>query len=354
MPSFKTKCSFCNESFIDKTFSKHLLNKHIDKLFSDIKNQHALERATRADKSWLIKPVEINFTTDNDETESLYYIPCCSKFFKKEDMAKNHIIKNPECREAFMTNAKETYKTIVNNITNNINTVTINGNNNTITQNTYNIDLSGNSIAVEPFKQIIRNMAVTIDAANRQRAEYYKKYMKLKKQLNDSNMSVDSDISNVDSYYSGSEFGYQSDTDNEKYLERYDVSKDNKQIIKKHNISIDISNKALKLKTPEDKLKKLEKKKEEQRLQDAFDEQVRQGEIKENIINMKSEIKSLQEKIVHNNKELKYLKSQLTVEESGMTQELYEKECIKYHTKNNKCSELISELNKKIKELTNT
>ena len=356
MPSFKTKCSFCNESFTDRTFSKHLMSEHIDKLFSDTKNKERLEQATRAEKPWYIKPVEINFKTDSNETESLYYNPCCKKFFKKKDMAQKHINDNPECRTAHSTNAKDVYQTIVNNIVNN--TLSITGNNNTLnntTNNTTNnIDLSGNSVAVEPFKQIIRNMAITIDATNTQRAEYYKKYKKLKKLLDDSNISVDSEVSNVDSYYSGSEFGYESDTDTEKYLERYDVSKDNKQIIKKHNISIDISNKALKLKTPEDKLKKLEAKKERKRKEDEYEEEVRQDGMKEQICNMKSEIKSLKENIVVNNKRLKYHESQLTVEDSGMTQELFEDERIKYDTKNKKCLALISELNSEINRLSKT
>lgn len=316
MPQHKTKCVFCDEKFIDKTFSKHLMSEHFDKLFDDKDTQKRMESATTV-KDYMMRPIEIKTKSDD---KSIYFVPCCKKFYMKNDMAKKHISDNPECKPSFRTNAKDISELIKTTIQVS-KTISVSGDNNTIVYNDNSkpnifIDLSGNNVQVESFKQVIRLLTVEVDHERRQRATYCKTAEKYKKRLKELNIDI-SDISEVESYYSDVSSGYESDTD--KCVIHYDITKEEKLFVKKHN-NIDLSRDALKLRTSKDKLEQKKNKEDEEKELKKEEKTQRNWDI----ATLKNNIKAYKDSIAgYKDREAEGKRYLANPEESGVTQDDY-------------------------------
>ena len=287
------ECPSCKEKFLSRDYSKHISNTHETEIFSDVENKKELEELSSKKDGRFFRPVELKV-----HEKTLYYVPCCKKYYSKFETAKVHT-KKKECTDIVLQEAKNLLEKIG---AININ-IDISGNNNTANVNVTNnfnfYDLSGNLI-----KKIVKEFTTTIDVERRDMAEMKKKLKKLQSIFGDDER-YDSDTSTVKS-------GYDSDNESEAPItaKKFDITKElPKKIVKQLNeAKIDLSRKGLGLKTKEEKEAQQEEQKKKQQEQKAFDKETKEFERLNRIGILKSEITSLKDKITNNTTRLNEIK----------------------------------------------
>ena len=307
----RLECPYCNEIFLTKSYSSHILNKHLIDILSDKDNKSELEKASLKKEGGFNDPIPIK-TKDKES----YYTPCCEKFYAKESMAMKHR-KNKECRDNYVKKVKELLENVKPMIVNNNSTHTGSGNINNITNFNF-YDLSGNLI-----KTIVKEFTEVAENERYNKASYYKKLEKLRSIFQD-HPDYDSDISSIKS-------GYDSDDESEATLSRIDFNKDikpyNKKMAKQLDESkLDLSRKALGLRTKEDSIADKEEKIRRQKEEEQFEEETEQFELLERKANLKSEIISLKEKLNRYEKRHNEFLEMMKNPSNGITQDIFDKE----------------------------
>lgn len=308
--NIRLECPFCKETFLNKSFSKHLNDDHFNEIFNDEKNKKELEELSTKKNTVCYRPVEVIV-----KEKELYYVPCCKKYYSKITQAKKHG-RNKECFTKVISEVKKDLESIVPITINN--NIDISGNNNTvnntvinnITQNITFVDLSGNVL------KTIKRLVSEIDDKESERAYTHKKLEKLRaKYKNDED--YDSDISSVESYYGDDE-----SDDYKSKVERFipeDVL-DSKYLKTLAKMGIECSREKLGLRCKDDHEQDMKEKEERIR----FQKEQEQEEKSERIGNLRADIKCLYDKIKHlqkvHNEYLELMKN----ENSGITEEIFE------------------------------
>jgi hypothetical protein len=263
--NFRLSCYFCKEEFLFKTYSKHLIDKHLSEIFVNKHNKKELDDlCAKKEGSWF-SSIELKING-----KELYLASCCNKFYSKKSMADKHS-KNKECRDTYLKNAKELCAKIAPITINN----THSGSGDIIINNTYNIlDLSGNII--KTFKALNQKL----DRKNVDGAYDKKLIAKLQKQREKEGLDPVSDVSTVSTCYDSND---ECDTN----ALRYDISRDMPSIHKSFiKYGFDLSREGLDLPTKEEH----DNKKREQRQYDI-------EELEDNIVECKGVIYSSKEDI---------------------------------------------------------
>jgi len=266
-PNHRIKCSYCNESFLIKAYSSHVIREHkidifkkdnLDELKRVVKNKH-----TRM-------PIEVTHRVLKGDDKVEFFVPCCNKFFSRDFMAMKHL-KTNECRVCYHTNAEKLLNEI-SGITTSV-VVDISGNNNTanthtttnniVNNGTLIMDNSGN---VVDLIALIKKLNITIDYLQYEKALNAKKKNKYKNKLvtiNENTESDFSDVSDIESIYSEVNDDV---SDKEVCFKRFDIQKKLKTFVKKEGLNVDLSKlsrDALNLRTGYEKAKEIKEKKEE-------------------------------------------------------------------------------------------
>ncbi len=294
----RLECPSCKTTHLSKDYSKHLNKEHEFEIFTTKSNKKELEElASKTNGRWF-RPVEVKI-----KDKTLYYVPCCKKYYSRIDLATAHN-KKKECTDTVLEEAKALLQkiapiTITNTHTGSGDII------NNITQNITIVDLSGN--VLKTIKQLVR----TIDIKEEDRAINVKKANKLKKILEEHNIDYDSDVSQPLSYYGD-------DEGEDDMVHRYDAEdRCNKVIVKKFKeFGLDISRDGLELRTKDDhETEKLEK-------QQALKEE--KEEIEHDIFMVASRIDSLESQIKNAKKRLAHLQEVPTSDQLGkLTLEQY-------------------------------
>ena len=237
--NIRLACPYCKDTFLIKSYSNHLLNNHKEEIFIVKANKEALHKlCTR--KNEFFRPIDIKV-----QDKTLYYVPCCKKFYSKDTLANKHSSKK-ECREVVLQNANELYNSLSpSNIIN-----THNGTGdiiNNITQNITIVDMSGN------ITKTITNLVKLIDGKEARKRLEIKKKLKLKMLLEKHNIDYDTEVSEMESVYE-SDFSDIEDEYSRIKVPKYDLSKDmNKERYKAFiKLGIDLSREGLKLRSKEE------------------------------------------------------------------------------------------------------
>jgi hypothetical protein len=270
--------------------------------------------------SYWFSPIELNY-----KDKTLYYVPCCEKFYSKQQMAHNAHVGKPECMKVAVANAKELLKEI-NERFSITNTHSGSGNIiNNITQNITVIDMSGN------LTGMVKSLVVDMDVRESDRALLHKKNLKLKKILEENNIDFDSDVSDPLSEY---------DSDDSTKYNRFDPLK---KIPKKYRDAfrdVDLSRAGLKLRTKEQHDEDLAAKAEEEKFQKDQEE----FERRESIACAKGRIKDCKDKI-------KWTEGRIEMY-SNDSETLWKKDIDDYRLKIKKLETVIEESEKEIRELS--
>jgi len=288
----RISCCYCNETFLIKNYSKHLITEHK----KDVFKKNNLDNLKQQSTSKYTSPIEVihkNLKT-NDKTE--YFVPCCNKFYTKNDMARRHIRAKPECKKNYLPNTLKLYQEIVPPIEIN-SVVDISGNGNTATTNnivnngTLIMDNSGN---VVDLLALIKKLNLVIDDLAFSKAIECKTKKKFQKQLETIGEEAYSDYSDIESIYSNLNDDV---SDKEVCYKRFDIAKRLPKLVKP--LKLDLSRDNLKLRTKEDKADeikadKLQKEQEEkERLeQEKADRKAEQQYNKQKIWKLKDNIKT--------------------------------------------------------------
>ena len=298
--NIRVDCPFCKTDHLIKSFSNHLLSLHKEQLFKG-ENKKELESfsnlpSNRKDgvSRWF-DPIELNY-----KDKTLYYVPCCQKFYSKKQMAHKSHVGKPDCMRVAVANAKELLAEINERfyITN-----THSGSGdiiNNITQNITVIDMSGN------LTGMIRSMTIDLDIKERDRATLHKVNNKLKKLLEENNIEYDTDVSDVISEY---------DSDVSTKLNRYNPEKKIPKKFREPFKEVDLSRAGLNLRTKEHQMRELAEKAEEEK----YKKEVEEYERREAIGNAKGRIIACKEKIEWCKKQIS-LYDGLTVWENDIKQ----------------------------------
>jgi uncharacterized C2H2 Zn-finger protein len=306
------ECPSCKQKFLNRDYSKHINKEHESEIFVDKNNKKELEDLANKKDGRFFRPLELKV-----HEKTLYYVPCCKKYYSKFETAKTHT-KKKECTDTVLQEAKNLLEKIVINTPINID---ISGNNNTANVNVTNnfnfYDVSGNLI-----KKIVKELTTTIDVKERDMAEMKKKLKKLQSIFSEDER-YDSDISSVQS-------GYDSDSESDAPItaKKFDTTKElPKKIVKQlDEAKIDLSRKGLGLKTKEQKEAQQEEQKKKQEAQEAFDKEIKEYERLNRIGILKSEIISLKEQIKKREQLHKERLELMKEENSGITQEVFDAE----------------------------
>jgi len=310
------ECPCCKEKFLNRDYSKHINKEHESEIFVDKNNKKELEDLANKKDGRFFRPLELKV-----HEKTLYYVPCCKKYYSKFETAKTHT-KKKECTDSVLQEAKNLLEKIVINTPINID---ISGNNNTANVNVTNnfnfYDVSGNLI-----KKVSKIFNANLDVKEREMAEMKKKLKKLKSIFNDDER-YDSDISSVPSDYDSN---YDSDSESDAPItaKKFDIIKElPKKVVKElHEAKIDLSRKGLGLKTKEQKEAQQEELRKQQEAQEAFDKETKEFERLNRIGILKSEITSLKEQIKKREQLHKERLELMKEENSGITQEVFDAE----------------------------
>jgi len=318
-------CPFCKSDHLIKSFSNHLLSYHKEQLFKDA-NKRELEwfssrPPNRKDGvSYWFDPIELNY-----KDKTLYYVPCCEKFYTKKMMAHNAHVGKAECMKVAVSNAKELLNEI-NERFNITNTHSGSGNIiNNITQNITVIDMSGN------LTGLVKSLVVDMDVKESDRALLHKKNLKLKKLLEEHNIDFDSDVSDPLSEY---------DSDDSTKFNRFDPTR---QIPKKYRDAfrdVDLSRAGLKLRTKEQHEDDLAAKAEEEK----FKKEQEEFERSEALACAKGRIKDCKEKI-------KWCEGKIEMYVND-SETLWKNDINEFRNKIKKYQTVIEESEKEIRELS--
>lgn len=307
--NLRLKCSYCNETFLTKSYSSHLIHKHSNDIFNDKDNRKELEKASCRKEGGFNDPIPLKM---NDK--EAYFSPCCNKFYTKVSLAEQHR-KSKDCRDKYVKNIKELLEKVTPLVINN--THNGSGNINNITNFNF-YDLSGNLI-----KTIVKEFTEVVENDRYNKASYFKKLEKLRSLFQD-HPEYDSDISSVKS-------GYGSDDESETIMSRIDIEKDikpyNKKLSKQlDEAKLDLSRKGLGLRTKEDSVSEKKEKAREQEEEEKFKKEQEDFERQEKIGIVKSNINGLKEKIkLYEKKHDGYLEM-MREPRNGITQEIFDNE----------------------------
>jgi uncharacterized C2H2 Zn-finger protein len=316
----RLECPKCKTTFLNKDYSKHLNKEHESEIFTNKENKKELESLANKKDGRFFRPLELKVYE-----KTLYYVPCCKKYYSKIETAKPHS-KNKECTDIVVQEAKNLLEkvSLFNIVINTPINIDISGNNNS--HNTIAPNIVNNitiNIDEAQLQKLLKNMVLELDVANKERAELYKKNKKMKTQVKEQfDCDIDSDVSSVLGYFTDEELSDNDDPDRK--VKYYDINKNNKTIMKKLNK--DYSRKALNLSTKEQKEAQQEEQKKKQEEQEAFDKETKEFERLNRVGILKSEITSLKEQIKKREQLHKERLELMKEENSGITQEVFDSE----------------------------
>lgn len=337
--NYRIECLICKETFLNKDYSRHINLLHLKDIFSDDGNKKELKEACDKKEGGWNDPIELSV-----KEKMLYYTPCCKKFYTKLSTSQKHRTKK-ECRDKYVKQCKKLLSDIDDIIVDVSTTFDISGNHNVI-NNTNNqvinitnyYDTSGNLI-----KSIIKEASVLIETERLDKVSYFKKLSKLRSIFKDNPEypEYNSDISDIGS-------AYDSDDESETTITRMDFKKDfekyNKIIANQLlEANIDISRKSVGLKTKEDIIKMKEE-------QEAFEKEQEEEERSETIGNLRGSIKSIKDKINRYTKQHNEYLELMKSENSGITQDIFNKEYSQTNVINN-CKKELEEKQKELSKL---
>ena len=127
----RLECPFCNETFLNKSYSNHLNKVHFNDLFNNKYNKKELEELSNIKNTVCFRPVEVKV-----KDKEMYYVPCCKKYYSKIAQAQKHG-RDKECYSKVVEETKKDLEQIVP-IINNITNIDISGNSNTVNNTTNN------------------------------------------------------------------------------------------------------------------------------------------------------------------------------------------------------------------------
>jgi len=265
-PNHRIKCSYCNKYFLIKSYSSHLMREHKNTIFK----KDNLDEFKRVVKNKSKVPIEVTHRVLKGDDKVEFFVPCCNKFFSRDYMAIKHL-ESPECRVCYITNAEKLLNEISGISTSIV--VDISGNNNTanthtttnniVNNGTLIMDNSGNIV---DLITLIKKLNTTIDYLQYENALNAKKRNKYKSKLATIHEDTESDVSDIESIYSGVNDDV---SDKEVYNKRFDIQKKLKTFVKKEGLNIDLSKlsrDALNLKTGYDKAKEIREKEQEEKI----------------------------------------------------------------------------------------
>jgi hypothetical protein len=282
----RISCPYCKETFLIKTYSKHLIKEHKIEIFK----KNNLTNLKQQTNTKYVAPIPIIHKQLKDDDKEESFVCCCKIFYTKYDMAIKHLRKSPQCKASYIESSKALYNEIVPPIEIN-NLVDISGNHNIATTNNIVVNngstlIMDNSGIVVDLIALIKKLNQVIDSKSYDIAYANKVVKKFRNKLEKVEEETDSDVSDVNSVYSGVN---DDNIDKNTSLKTFDIAKRLPKFVKPIT-GINLSREGLKLKTAQDKADEIKQEKAQKEYEEKERMEEEQYQINARKIHIKERI----------------------------------------------------------------